>query len=96
MCLGYINLNKIKRLVKSRTLHSLVPKDLPVFDYCIKGKMTKRPFTTKGVGAKKCLKLVYTDVCEPFNLHPHGGYEYFTLLQVLLCLSCALEIQYFG
>lgn len=73
MCLGYINLNKIKRLVKSRTLHSLVPKNLPVCDSCIKGKMTKRPFTTKGVRAKECLKLVYTNVCEPLiSMHMEG------------------------
>lgn len=37
--------------------------------------MTKKPFSTKGVRAKKCLELVQTNVS--FNVHAHGGYEYF-------------------
>ena len=35
--------------------------------------MTKRPFTSKGVGAKECLELVHIDVCGPFNVQTHGG-----------------------
>lgn len=37
--------------------------------------MTKKPFSTKGVRAKKCLEIVQTNVS--FNVHAHGGYEYF-------------------
>ena len=39
--LSHINLNKIERLVKFGTLHSLFPKDLLVCESFIKGKMTK-------------------------------------------------------
>ena len=67
----------IQRLVKSRALYSLVPKDLPVCESYIEGKITKRPFTTKGVRAKTCLKLVHIDVYELFNVQACGGYEYF-------------------
>ena len=67
----------IQRLVKSRALYSLVPKDLPVCESYIEGKITKRPFTTKGVRAKACLKLVHIDVYELFNVQACGGYEYF-------------------
>ena len=77
LCLGQINLYMIQRLVKSRALYSLVPKDLPVCESYIEGKITKRPFTTKGVRAKACLKLVHIDVYELFNVQACGGYEYF-------------------
>ena len=39
--------------------------------------MTERLFTTKKVRAKKCLVLVHTNVCRPFNVQACGGYEYF-------------------
>ena len=39
--------------------------------------MAKRPFTTKGYRAKKCLKLVHTNLCGSFNVNRCGGYEYF-------------------
>ena len=67
----------IQRLVKSIALYSLVPKDLPVCESYIEGKITKRPFTTKGVRAKACLKLVHIDVYGLFNVQACGGYEYF-------------------
>ena len=74
--LGHINLYRIQRLVKSGILPSLILKDLPVCESCIEGKITKRPFTTKGYRVKECLELVHTDVCGPFNVHARGGYEY--------------------
>ena len=56
----------------------MVLEDLLVCESCIKDKMTKGPFIAKRVIAKnKCLSLVHTDVCEPFNAHAGGGYEYF-------------------
>ncbi|KAH9743690.1 hypothetical protein KPL70_003387 [Citrus sinensis] len=41
------------------------------------GKMTKRPFSAKGVRATVPLELVHTDVCGPINVQARGGYEYF-------------------
>ena len=73
--LGHINLNKIERLVKSRILPFLIPKDLLVCESCIEGKMTKRPFTIKGYRTKECLE-VHTNMCGPFHVHAWGGYEY--------------------
>ena len=55
----------------------MILEDLPVCESCIEGKITKRPFTTKGYRVKECLELVHTDVCGPFNVHARGGYEYF-------------------
>ena len=47
--LGHISLNMIHSLVKLRILPSLIPKDLPVYESCIEGKMTKRLFTAKKI-----------------------------------------------
>ena len=39
--------------------------------------MRKRPFSTKGKRASKCLGLIYSDVYGPINVQARGGYEYF-------------------
>ena len=62
------NLNRIKRLVKSRTLYFVVLEDLPVYESYIEGKMTKKPFTTKRVKAKECLELMHIDVFKSFHV----------------------------
>ena len=61
--LGHINLSTIQRLVNPRILHSLIIIDLLIYETCIEGKMTKRPFTTKGYRVKECFELVHVDVC---------------------------------
>ena len=63
LCLGHINLNTIQRLVKLRILHSLIIADLLIYESYIEGKMTKRPFTTKGYRVKDFFELVHVDVC---------------------------------
>lgn len=75
--LGHINLNRIDRLVKDGILPSLVVEPMPVCESCLEGKMTKRPFSSKGNRAKDLLELVHTDVCGPINVRAKGGYEYF-------------------
>ena len=72
-----LNLNRIQRLVKSGTLHSLVPEDLLRCESYIEGKMTKNPFIAKGGRAKECLEFVHIDVCGPFNVQACEGYKYF-------------------
>ncbi|KAK0594600.1 hypothetical protein LWI29_001701 [Acer saccharum] len=42
-----------------------------------KGKMTKRPFTGKGLRAKEPLELIHSDVCGPMNVKARGGYRYY-------------------
>lgn len=70
--LGHINLNRIDRLVKDGILPSLVVKPMPVCESCLEGKMTKRPFSSKGNKAKDLLELVHTDVCGPINIRARG------------------------
>ena len=50
---------------------------LPVCEPCLEGKMTMRPFKSKGYRAKEVLDLVHTDLCGPISTSARGGYEYF-------------------
>jgi transposase InsO family protein len=77
MRLGHINLNRMNRLTSDGILPSLPPDGLSVCESCLEGKMTKRPFTSKGNRAKDLLELIHTDVCGPVNIRARGGYEYF-------------------
>ena len=47
LCLGYINPNRIQRLIKDRLLDPLDFDEFSVCESCLEGKMTKRPFNTK-------------------------------------------------
>ena len=75
--LGHINQNRIQRMVKDELLSSLDIEPLPLCESCLEGKMTKRPFNSKGNRATNVLELVHTDVCGPINVQARGGYEYF-------------------
>ena len=77
MRLGRINLNRIKRLVSDGPLSDLKVDDLPTYESCLEGKMTKRSFRTKGTRATECLGLMHTNVCDPMSIQARGGYEYF-------------------
>ena len=61
LCLGYINSNRIQRLVKDGILEDF--NEFSVCKFCLEGKMTKRPFNAKANRANDLLELVYLDVC---------------------------------
>ena len=46
-------------------------------EFCLEGKITKRPFKTKGYRAKEALELVHSDLCGPMSIQARGGFEYF-------------------
>ena len=50
-------------------MDTLVLKDLLIYESSIGGKITKRPFISKGYRNKECLELVHTDVYETFRVH---------------------------
>ena len=75
--LGHISLDRINRLTKDGPLKDLSVGSLPVCESCLEGKMTKRPFTTKGLRAEEPLGLIHSDVCGPFATQARGGYEYY-------------------
>ena len=51
--------------------------EFPVYESCLEGKMTKRPFNAKGRRAQDLLELVHSDICGPMSTYAKGGYEYF-------------------
>ena len=75
--LSHIKLDRINRLVKDGPLRKLNVGTLPICESCLEGKMTKRPFSTKGERSKEPLQLVHYDVCGPLSVRDKGGYEYF-------------------
>ena len=76
LCLGHINLNRIQRLVKYGTLHSLVLDDLPICESCIKLKWPRDLLMSKGLELKNIWSLCIL-MCGPFNVKACKGYEYF-------------------
>ena len=71
--LGHIGLDRIKRLIKEGLLEFLQESSLPTCESCLKRKMTKRHFTTKGTKTIECLELIHSDVCRPFNVQVRGS-----------------------
>ena len=53
----------IRRLVTSGHLSPLDVTALSVYEPCLEGKMTKRPFKAIGYKAKDILDLVHIDLC---------------------------------
>ena len=65
LCLSHINSNRIQRLIKDGLLEPMKFDESPVYESCLKGKMTKRPFNAKGRRAHDLLELIHSDVCGP-------------------------------
>ena len=68
LCLGHKNLNGIQRIIKNELLGPLKNESLPLYESCLEEKMTKMPFSAKGIRATVLLELVHTDVCGPINI----------------------------
>ena len=63
--------------MKDGLLEPLDFNEFTIYESCLEGKMTKRPFNAKGNRAKDLLELVHSDVCGPMSIQARGGYEYF-------------------
>ena len=83
-----INLNKVEILVKLGSLYIIILKDLPICEFFIDDKMTKRSFTIKGCRDKECLDFVHIDLCKPFCVHIQRGYEYWVYLHNAYEIQC--------
>ena len=65
--LGHINSNRIQRLIKDGHLEPLDFDGFLVCEFCLKGKMTKRPFNAKGKRVQDLLELyiqMYVVLCQ--------------------------------
>jgi len=75
--LGHINLKRINILVQCGVLPSFEVEPISVCQSCLEGKMTKRPFSSKGNRAQGLLDLVHIDVCGPMSIKAREGYRYY-------------------
>jgi hypothetical protein len=75
--LDHINIDMINRLVRDEPLKLSKVESYPICEPCLQGKMTKNPFTRKGVRATNVLELIHTDVCGPLTHMARGGFFYF-------------------
>jgi len=68
----------MERLANNEILPHLGFTNFEVCISCIKGKQTKH---TKKVGTRstQLLKIIYTDICEPFGTPSFGGEKYFVI-----------------
>ncbi|KAL0284849.1 UNVERIFIED_CONTAM: hypothetical protein Sangu_2806100 [Sesamum angustifolium] len=60
-------LDRMKRLVDSKSLEIHNLDNLPACESCLKEKMTKKPFVGQSKLANGLLDLIHTDVCGTLN-----------------------------
>ncbi|CAN6552325.1 unnamed protein product [Malus baccata var. baccata] len=75
--LGHVNLDKIRKMSKDGYIRPLGNDRMGTCECCLKGKMTKSPFTGKGERATEILGLIHTDVCGPMSTTSRGGFSYY-------------------
>ncbi|XP_070031252.1 uncharacterized protein [Nicotiana tomentosiformis] len=66
--LGHIGEKRINKLYKEGYLDKYDFESYPTCESCLKGKMTKSPFTGSGERACELLGLIYTDVFGPMKI----------------------------
>ncbi|GJW76147.1 retrotransposon protein, putative, ty1-copia subclass [Tanacetum coccineum] len=74
--LGHISKKRIEKLQHDGLLNST---DLRAFEKCVScmsGKMARKPYTHQ-VEREDLLRLIYTNVCGPFNITSRQGANYF-------------------
>ncbi|KAM1603271.1 hypothetical protein ACFX1Z_029893 [Malus domestica] len=75
--LGHVNLDKIRKMSKDGYFRPLGDDRMGTCECCLKGKMTKSPFTGKGERATEILGLIHTDVCGPMSTTSRGGFSFY-------------------
>ena len=75
--LGHINKERLGELHKHGYLDPFDFESYETCKSCLKGKMTKTPFTGTGVRVTELLGLIHSDVCGPMSTMARGGYSYF-------------------
>ncbi|KAL0295632.1 UNVERIFIED_CONTAM: Retrovirus-related Pol polyprotein from transposon TNT 1-94 [Sesamum angustifolium] len=74
---GLYILQRMKRLVDSKSLEIDNLDNLPACESSLKGKMTRKHFIGQSKLVNGLLDLIYTDVCGPLNTQARGGFSYF-------------------
>ena len=78
--LNYIGQYRMSRLAKEGLLGKIDKVDLPNYEHCIKGKMTRKPFGIR-TRADFSLQLIHSDLCGSMNVRArHGAYYFITFI----------------
>ena len=75
--LGHINEKRIKKLQEIGLLGKFDLESINTCESCLRGKMTKAPFSKKGERTSDLLALIHTDVCGPMSTCTRNGCYYF-------------------
>ena len=77
MRLGHLGVKHLSQLVRNSLIHDLTIEPYPTCEFCIRGKITKAPFSGIGHRATDLLELIHSDVCGPMSHTAHSGFSYF-------------------
>ncbi|KAM2646847.1 hypothetical protein TB1_000158 [Malus domestica] len=75
--LRQVSLDKINKTSKNGYFRPLVNDQMGTCECCLKGKMTKSPFTGRGKCSAEILGLIHTDVCGPMSTTSKEGFFYY-------------------
>ncbi|KAL0418965.1 UNVERIFIED_CONTAM: Transposon Ty2-B Gag-Pol polyprotein [Sesamum radiatum] len=75
--LGHISKDRIRKLVDSKSLEIGDLDNQPTCEFCLKGKITEKPFVGQTALTNGQLDLIHTDVCGPVNTPVRRGFSYF-------------------
>ena len=65
----------MKKLHADGLLESLDDESLDACEPCLRGKMTKTPFSRTMERATDLLEIIHTDVCGGMSVDARGGYR---------------------
>ncbi|KAK4411870.1 Retrovirus-related Pol polyprotein from transposon TNT 1-94 [Sesamum angolense] len=77
--LGHISQDRMKGLVDLKSVEIDNLDNLPAYESCLKGKMTRKPFVGQSKLANGLLNLIHTDFCGPLNTQGRGRFSYFII-----------------
>ena len=66
----------MNRLAKEGILGQLYKVELPIYEHCLAGKTTRKPFR-QGTRAEYPLQLIHSDICGPMSTRARHGALYF-------------------
>jgi len=78
--MGHLNFRNLAECVKQETVRGIKIDELTednICETCIRGKMTKGPFTNSSRGKTELLEVIHSDLCGPMSVNSNGGARYF-------------------
>ena len=77
---GHLNEKDLKNIIRQQKIDGVnikIEETLPVYEICIKGKQTQKPYSTSTTRSEETLDLIHTDVCGPMRIASLAGSRYF-------------------